>query len=86
VMRSRAPAETRPVASDPQPGQGGTRERSELRRAGRAAPLDRLTELRRRMDALERPREWTTEGMLRHPRFQGLRTDQAPADVLCEGG
>lgn len=71
-----------------------------------------LTELRRRLGALERPsspfadrvrergahwvepelvarvgfREWTTDGMLRHPRFQGLRTDKAAADVVRERG
>jgi bifunctional non-homologous end joining protein LigD len=28
--------------------------------------------------------EWTGDGMLRHPRFQGLRTDKAPADVVRE--
>jgi DNA ligase D-like protein (predicted ligase) len=30
--------------------------------------------------------EWTTDGMLRHPRFQGLRTDKAAADVVRERG
>jgi DNA ligase D-like protein (predicted ligase) len=28
--------------------------------------------------------EWTTDGQLRHPRFQGLRDDKDPADVLRE--
>ena len=28
--------------------------------------------------------EWTTDGMLRHPRFQGLRRDKQPADVVRE--
>src|SRR5487761_1092362 len=28
--------------------------------------------------------EWTTDGMLRHPRFQGLRRDKAPAEVVRE--
>ena len=28
--------------------------------------------------------EWTREGLLRHPRFQGLRTDKAAADVVRE--
>jgi len=28
--------------------------------------------------------EWTREGMLRHPRFQGLRTDKAAAEVVRE--
>jgi bifunctional non-homologous end joining protein LigD len=28
--------------------------------------------------------EWTTEGMLRHPRFQGLRRDKPPAEVVRE--
>ena len=28
--------------------------------------------------------EWTTDGELRHPRFQGLRDDKDPADVLRE--
>jgi len=28
--------------------------------------------------------EWTTAGELRHPRFQGLRDDKAPADVVRE--
>jgi bifunctional non-homologous end joining protein LigD len=28
--------------------------------------------------------EWTTDGRLRHPRFQGLRTDKAPRDVVRE--
>ncbi len=28
--------------------------------------------------------EWTTDGMLRHPRFLGLRTDKAAADVVRE--
>jgi bifunctional non-homologous end joining protein LigD len=29
--------------------------------------------------------EWTTAGQLRHPRFQGLRRDKDPADVVREG-
>jgi len=28
--------------------------------------------------------EWTTAGELRHPRFQGLRDDKDPADVVRE--
>ncbi len=28
--------------------------------------------------------EWTTEGRLRHPSFQGLRTDKDPRDVVRE--
>ena len=28
--------------------------------------------------------EWTTDGQLRHPRFQGLRDDKAPAEVVRE--
>ena len=28
--------------------------------------------------------EWTAEGQLRHPRFQGLRRDKDPADVVRE--
>jgi bifunctional non-homologous end joining protein LigD len=28
--------------------------------------------------------EWTTAGQLRHPRFQGLRRDKAPAEVIRE--
>jgi bifunctional non-homologous end joining protein LigD len=28
--------------------------------------------------------EWTRDGRLRHPRFQGLRTDKRPADVIRE--
>jgi bifunctional non-homologous end joining protein LigD len=28
--------------------------------------------------------EWTTDGELRHPRYQGLRDDKAPADVVRE--
>lgn len=28
--------------------------------------------------------EWTRDGMLRHPRFVGLRTDKAPQDVVRE--
>jgi ATP-dependent DNA ligase len=28
--------------------------------------------------------EWTTAGELRHPRFQGLRDDKDPADVIRE--
>jgi DNA ligase D-like protein (predicted ligase) len=28
--------------------------------------------------------EWTRDGMLRHPRFQGLRTDKAASDVVRE--
>ncbi len=28
--------------------------------------------------------EWTRDGMLRHPRFQGLRTDKAAVDVVRE--
>jgi DNA ligase D-like protein (predicted ligase) len=28
--------------------------------------------------------EWTTDGRLRHPRFQGLRRDKSPADVIRE--
>jgi DNA ligase D-like protein (predicted ligase) len=28
--------------------------------------------------------EWTTDGQLRHPRFQGLRDDKDPADVVRE--
>jgi bifunctional non-homologous end joining protein LigD len=30
--------------------------------------------------------EWTGDGQLRHPRFQGLRRDKEPADVVREGG
>jgi bifunctional non-homologous end joining protein LigD len=29
--------------------------------------------------------EWTDDGMLRHPRFQGLRRDKSPAEVVREG-
>lgn len=28
--------------------------------------------------------EWTSDGRLRHPRFQGLRTDKKPAEVVRE--
>jgi bifunctional non-homologous end joining protein LigD len=28
--------------------------------------------------------EWTPDGELRHPRFQGLRRDKDPADVVRE--
>ena len=28
--------------------------------------------------------EWTADGMLRHPRFQGLRRDKSPAEVVRE--
>jgi DNA ligase D-like protein (predicted ligase) len=28
--------------------------------------------------------EWTTDGQLRHPRFQGLRDDKSPKDVVRE--
>jgi bifunctional non-homologous end joining protein LigD len=28
--------------------------------------------------------EWTTDGMLRHPRFAGLRRDKDPRDVVRE--
>jgi len=28
--------------------------------------------------------EWTADGRLRHPRFQGLRRDKNPADVVQE--
>jgi bifunctional non-homologous end joining protein LigD len=28
--------------------------------------------------------EWTGDGQLRHPRFQGLRRDKDPADVVRE--
>jgi bifunctional non-homologous end joining protein LigD len=28
--------------------------------------------------------EWTRDGMLRHPRFLGLRTDKAPDSVVRE--
>jgi ATP-dependent DNA ligase len=28
--------------------------------------------------------EWTRDGQLRHPRFQGLRRDKAAADVVRE--
>jgi ATP-dependent DNA ligase len=28
--------------------------------------------------------EWTTDGRLRHPRYQGLRDDKDPADVVRE--
>jgi bifunctional non-homologous end joining protein LigD len=28
--------------------------------------------------------EWTTDGQLRHPRYQGLRDDKAPAEVVRE--
>lgn len=30
--------------------------------------------------------EWTRDGMLRHPRYQGLREDKDPADVVRERG
>ena len=29
--------------------------------------------------------EWTRDGRLRHPRFQGLRDDKAARDVVREG-
>jgi ATP-dependent DNA ligase len=28
--------------------------------------------------------EWTRDGKLRHPRYQGLRTDKDAADVIRE--
>jgi bifunctional non-homologous end joining protein LigD len=28
--------------------------------------------------------EWTTDGQLRHPRFQGLRDDKDPTEVVRE--
>jgi ATP-dependent DNA ligase len=28
--------------------------------------------------------EWTRDGKLRHPRYQGLRTDKNPGDVVRE--
>jgi ATP-dependent DNA ligase len=28
--------------------------------------------------------EWTGDGQLRHPRFQGLRDDKEPSDVIRE--
>ncbi|MGH9088664.1 MAG: hypothetical protein ACRDYZ_11260, partial [Acidimicrobiales bacterium] len=28
--------------------------------------------------------EWTTDGKLRHPRFEGLREDKAPREVRRE--
>jgi len=28
--------------------------------------------------------EWTTAGQLRHPRFQGLRRDKSPHEVIRE--
>jgi bifunctional non-homologous end joining protein LigD len=28
--------------------------------------------------------EWTNEGVIRHPSFQGLREDKSPADVIRE--
>jgi bifunctional non-homologous end joining protein LigD len=28
--------------------------------------------------------EWTADGRLRHPRFQGLRDDKSPTDVVRE--
>ena len=28
--------------------------------------------------------EWTRDGMLRHPRYLGLRDDKKPADVVRE--
>lgn len=28
--------------------------------------------------------EWTTDGKLRHPRFEGLRLDKAPYEVIRE--
>jgi bifunctional non-homologous end joining protein LigD len=30
--------------------------------------------------------EWTTDGVLRHPAYLGLRDDKAPTDVVREGG
>jgi DNA ligase D-like protein (predicted ligase) len=30
--------------------------------------------------------EWTRDGMLRHPRYQGLRDDKVPTDVVRERG
>jgi ATP-dependent DNA ligase len=29
--------------------------------------------------------EWTKDGKLRHPRFQGLRDDKRPTEVVREG-
>lgn len=30
--------------------------------------------------------EWTRDGMLRHPRYQGLRDDKSPAEIVRERG
>jgi bifunctional non-homologous end joining protein LigD len=30
--------------------------------------------------------EWTDDGLLRHPRFKGLRRDKDPEDVTRETG
>lgn len=30
--------------------------------------------------------EWTRDGKLRHPRFEGLRRDKRPQDVVRENG
>ena len=56
------------------------------------SPFDRGDMPRERGVHWTRPRlvaqigfsEWTTDGRLRHPRFQGLRRDKSPAEVIRE--
>lgn len=91
----------------------GYYDNGQLRYAGKVGTgydMQTLTDLRSRLDALERASspfatrvrergahwvepelvaqigfsEWTGDGMLRHPRFQGLRTDKAATEVVRE--
>jgi len=50
----------------------------------RGLPRSRVHWVRPRLVAQVGFSEWTADGELRHPRFQGLRRDKDPADVVRE--
>ena len=50
----------------------------------RGLPRSRVHWVQPRLVAQVGFSEWTTDGELRHPRYQGLRTDKDPTDVIRE--
>jgi bifunctional non-homologous end joining protein LigD len=50
------------------------------------APIAKITQwVRPELVAEVEFGEWTSEGILRHPSYLGLRDDKAPTDVVREG-
>ena len=46
--------------------------------------LGRVDWVRPRLVAEVTSTEWTADGIIRHPSFQGLREDKAPAEIVRE--